>query len=62
MGKGTSELQAVLEGIRQLDARLTACEKDLIRLSQVVEMAELRSEAPLAVVPVIGKARKAGRV
>ena len=60
MGKGTSEVQAVLEGIRQLDARLTACEKDLIRLAQLVERAArpvVVSDAPLAIVPVIGKGK-----
>jgi hypothetical protein len=70
MGKGTSELQAVLEGIRSLSARLTACEKDLIRLSCVVaevgggpvwvDGAPLASssDAPLAVAPVVkGKSR-----
>ncbi len=35
-GGGSSELRAVLDEVRALNARLTACEKDLVRLSRLV--------------------------
>ncbi len=43
-GGGSSELRAALVQIRQLDARLCACEKELVRLARKVS--ELVSANP----------------
>jgi len=43
MGAGTSEVQALIAEVRALDARVVACEKDLVRLGRWVS--ELRDAA-----------------
>ena len=71
-GGGSSELRALAEWIRQLDARVTACEKDLVRLARrAAELAPTVEDVPasraraeaqaMTIVGGAGKSKKAGR-